>query len=580
MVVEMITHVLIVLLLALLTVPHATMAQFSIKHTLDIDEQMNALYAVLNVTVSTAFVTYNTTMQEIESTEAVQAVLQDIEEGHQNKTHDEFSFMLNQMLQNLYQDAHFHVEVTEEATLGENYQYLDLCLTWLEQGTTMPAGLVNTCQTDYADIGDLIVDINGITPEIMFERLRATIPHENTFFLQGLPVSWLVRTDFLAMFGVVPWGSAPQNIPVTLRRSGNILTYANVPLVTHSNRTSSSINNEDGEDFVSYQLLENSSTAVFTLNECIYDETFTSVLTEFWNKVLTNEDENEDGDILAFKTVVLDLRKNIGGDATVIPAFLKYLDIPPYSLFQVEQRTSPLLCDLMPMLCDRAFLSQFGIVTDNNASQVLNDELYQVSSQVIGLLLGAQVVDEVQPNKKFPVTTTTSSGQKSNFFVLTSGTTFSSAHMFAMVVQDNGIGRVVGTPTGSILPMHGNLVRVPVPHTNLTLILTTSLTAKDESHAGGGHNDVNVIPDQVVGTTFEDVQSSLDPQLQWVLDQVQPNDIDTGTAAPSPSSSSPISTLPTSTSSALPSPSMITLTGAARHVVSCILSLTIMTWSF
>eukprot|EP00978_Attheya_sp_CCMP212_P017066 scaffold45329_cov57-Attheya_sp.AAC.4 len=560
------------------------MAQFSIKQTLDIEEQMNALYAVLNVTVATAFVTYNTTIQEIESTEAVQAVLQDIEDGHQNKTHDEFSFMLNQMLQNLYQDAHFRVEVTEEATLGENYQYLDLCLAWLEQGSTVPAGLVNTCQTDYADIGDLIVDINGITPELMFERLRATIPHENTFFLQGLPVSWLVRTDFLAMFGVVPWGSAPQNIPVTLRRSGQLLTYANVPLVAHSNRTSSSINNEDGEvnndDFVSYQLLENSSTAVFTLNECTYDETFTSVLTEFWNKVLTNEDENEDGDILAFQTVVLDLRKNIGGEAAVIPAFLRYLDIPPYSLFRVEQRTSPLLCDLMPILCDRAFLSQFGIITDNNGSQVMNDELYQVSSQVIGLLLGAQVVDEVQTNKKFPVTTSTSSGQKNNFFVLTSGTTFSSAHLFAMVVQDNGIGRVVGTPTGNSLPFYGNLVRFTVPHTNLTLMLTTSLTAKDESHAGGGPNDITVIPDQLVGTTFEDVQFSRDPQLQWVLDQVQRNDIDTGTAAPSPSSSSPLPTLPTSTASTLASPSMATLTGAARHVVFCTLALTIMAWSF
>lgn len=329
--------------------------------------------------------------------------------------------------------------------------------------------------------------MGGLSPDDIFTIMEETIPHENTYFLEGLPQSWLVREDYLLYFGAFT-GDDYQEVEVVIRRDEKMLPPMAMPMVSPS--TELLTGNEPPVEFVSYKVYNDLSatTAVFQLDACIFDDTFKKVMTEFWSNVYEN----------AVDIVVLDLRNNRGGDATVIPAFLNNLNASDdLSFFSVKQRQSAAFCEGTPMFCDNSFLSQFGI--DGS------DEVYSVTEEVISLLLNTAAGEA--PNKTY----------SGDFFVLTSGTTFSSASLFAMMVQDNQVGTVVGTPTGSALNFYGNVLNFSIPHTDLKLFLTTSLTTGATTADLDPNVNDAVYPDVEIKTSLDDIKLGVDSQLDWVL---------------------------------------------------------------
>ena len=333
----------------------------------------------------------------------------------------------------------------------------------------------------------MVVSLGGLSPADIFDELQATIPHENDFFLRELPQSWLGREDFLGYLGILLVQEEYSTVDIVSERDGTTQSPVSVPLIANG----TSIDNE-GESpvFVSYDIYSESSTGVFTLDDCIFDQEYAMVLEDFWTKVKSS------GGVI--DTVVLDLRKNRGGEFAVGVAFLNHL-AESYQLFDVLQRQSEDLCIQTPDLCapqTLGFLEQLGL---NTSRPVL-----ELPGSVLSIFLG-QLVGPA-PTDKF----------NGELFVLTSGATFSSAHLIAGTVQENELGKLIGEPTGNSPSFWGNFLTFALPSTDLTFFLATSVNVLPPVPVGGG-NDDTIYPDVLVPTTRQDIMESKDAQLDWVL---------------------------------------------------------------
>lgn len=162
-------------------------------------------------------------------------------------------------------------------------------------------------------------------------------------------------------------------------------------------------------ELCSYKIDKENSLGVFTLNRCEMSAEYTEKLSEFFGKVKDND----------IKNVAVDLRSNGGGTTEVINEFLRYIDISDYMLF--------------------------GGVDIRNGGNLVS---YR---------------DEITPNKHVE------NAFDGKVYVLTSQYTFSSAMDFATVIQDNGIGKVIGETPGNMPTAYGDKLSFQLPESKLVL---------------------------------------------------------------------------------------------------------------
>lgn len=102
-----------------------------------------------------------------------------------------------------------------------------------------------------------------------------------------------------------------------------------------------------------------------------------------------------------------------------------------------------------------------------------------------------------------------------NTFVLISNNTFSSANMFASVIQENNIGILIGEPTGNSPFAFGEVISGVLSNSQINLSLSTkeyilSKTFKDA-----------IYPDYLVPKTRESIISNKDIQLEKVIELIK-----------------------------------------------------------
>lgn len=165
-------------------------------------------------------------------------------------------------------------------------------------------------------------------------------------------------------------------------------------------------------ELCSYKIDKENSLGIFTLNRCEMSEEYTDMLSEFFGKV-------KDGSI---ENIAVDLRKNGGGTTEVINEFMRYINISDYKLFG------------------------------------------GTDIRIGGSLISYR--DERTPNKHVD------NAFDGNVYVLTSQYTFSSAMDFATVIQDNGIGKVVGETPGNMPTAYGDKLGFQLPESKLILCVS------------------------------------------------------------------------------------------------------------
>lgn len=162
-------------------------------------------------------------------------------------------------------------------------------------------------------------------------------------------------------------------------------------------------------ELCSYKIDKENSLGVFTLNRCEMSAEYTDRLSEFFSAVRDNNIGN----------IAVDLRSNGGGTTEVINEFLRYINISDYKLFG------------------------------------------GTDIRIGGNLISYR--DEITPNKHVE------NAFDGNVYVLTSQYTFSSAMDFATVIQDNGIGKVIGEIPGNMPTAYGDKLGFQLPESKLVL---------------------------------------------------------------------------------------------------------------
>ncbi len=120
-----------------------------------------------------------------------------------------------------------------------------------------------------------------------------------------------------------------------------------------------------------------------------------------------------------------DLRSNGGGDSSVIEEFLSYTDVESYYTYGAIVRYSPQV--------------KAAYDADQDDGVVRSPR---------------QLIKNVRK---------TDSPYMGKLYLLTSPQTFSSADMFAVTVQDNGLGRIIGEATGNQPSSYGDILTFQLP---------------------------------------------------------------------------------------------------------------------
>jgi hypothetical protein len=156
-----------------------------------------------------------------------------------------------------------------------------------------------------------------------------------------------------------------------------------------------------------YEIMKEENYAIFELNHMIYDQDYLNFLETFFLDVKHNEIEN----------IIIDLRENGGGASKCANAFISYLDINGYINYGSEIRHRFINLSYQP-------------------KQVKINENHNLSF-------------------------------KGNLYALTSRKTFSSAAMFATLLNDNNLAYLIGEPIGNEPSMYGDMLNYQMPYSKL-----------------------------------------------------------------------------------------------------------------
>ena len=186
----------------------------------------------------------------------------------------------------------------------------------------------------------------------------------------------------------------------------------------------------EDKDYVRYEIDEKNSIAVFTLDSCDYNSHYKEVVKAMF-------DEIHEKDI---KNIVVDLRNNGCGSSLCANEFIRYLDVEEYKSWADEVRYGCLL-----------FKHSGGMIKNNKKG-------YGFSGKV---------------------------------FVMTSIYSYSAAMDFAMLIQDNGLGSIVGEPCGNMPASYGQVTQYILPRSGIYI----QISIKRWHRVDESKEDLPILPD-------------------------------------------------------------------------------------
>ena len=187
---------------------------------------------------------------------------------------------------------------------------------------------------------------------------------------------------------------------------------------------------EESADFVYYDIDGERSLAVLTLTQCIYDQTYIDCVRAMFTEVKQKNIRN----------VAVDLRGNGGGNSQVANEFIRYLPVDSYF--------------------DGPYDWRWGFLNFHSSGRTTNRKYEDL------------IFD-------------------GNVYILTDNGSFSSAKDFAMLIQDNRLGKVVGEPSANSVNGYGEVVIFHLPNTGLLVQISTKKWYRIDS----GNPDDYVMPD-------------------------------------------------------------------------------------
>ncbi len=308
-----------------------------------------------------------------------------------------------------FHDGHTNIEIP---CTSQN-RCLRLKCRWNEKNSN---DLVLSEQYDDIPENARIVSVEGMTVEELILALSERIPHENLFLVKSRMLMCPYQNyhvfsemNLKRLFG----GKDYYTVSFLV---GNKIVNKEIPLVPYDGF----LEFAPDEEFLSYEILDN--TVIMHLNACIFNERYKWTLKKL--AVICNERK--------IKSFVLDLSNNMGGDSSVIDAFIKYTNVKAYRRYEVIDYSS------------------------GAARRVTNRN---------------DVIENMREEVLFP----------EQIFCKVSHITFSSARTFAVTLKDNGIAKVYGNETGGKPNSYGMPKKMYMAKTNIRFRVSRCLFLRPDA---------------------------------------------------------------------------------------------------
>jgi len=188
----------------------------------------------------------------------------------------------------------------------------------------------------------------------------------------------------------------------------------------------------DESNFVSYEIT--GETAILHLDCCIYNEVYQSCLNNLADICVKRR----------IKTLILDLSKNMGGSSSVIDEFISHIDIAEYRRYEMLD------------------------YSQGTAKYITRRQ---------------DVVKNEKHGHCFP----------GELYCRVSHDTFSSARTFAVTLKDNGIAKIIGTPTGGKPNSFGMPKRYKTPECSIAFRVSRCYFLRPDET---GDQDISLFPDR------------------------------------------------------------------------------------
>lgn len=197
------------------------------------------------------------------------------------------------------------------------------------------------------------------------------------------------------------------------------------------------------KDFVCYEIDKEKNIAVLTLTQCNYNDTYIDCVNNMFTEV------KEKGIL----NVAVDLRGNGGGSSLVANEFIKYLPVDSFN--------------------DCPYDMRLGFLNFHSEGKTKNKKYNDL------IFLG-------------------------NVYVLTNNSSFSSAKDFAMLIQDNNLGKIIGQPSANLVNGYGEVICFYLQNTGMYV----QISSKKWYRINTENPNEYVIPDFICES--EDVFNKLD----------------------------------------------------------------------
>jgi len=191
-----------------------------------------------------------------------------------------------------------------------------------------------------------------------------------------------------------------------------------------------------------------------------------------------------------YRYLIIDLRKNGGGDSKIAEDLLNYLTEKPYRVFGGA----------------KVKISKYTLK-------------YAKKQPFIKKLVVDSIYSFASPAKAPPKNPLRFTGK---IFVLISSYTFSTASDFAAVIKDFEIGTLIGEETGGLPTSYGDSWPVTLPNSHLSLMVSWKYFVRPNGNTTYTRN--GLAPDVPVKTTAEDIREGIDPVMEKIKEIIR-NDL-------------------------------------------------------
>ncbi|MCK5116656.1 MAG: hypothetical protein KAR44_08650 [Candidatus Aegiribacteria sp.] len=328
--------------------------------------------------------------------------------------------------------------------------------------------------------GKTITSINGISSESLLDSMVSLLSFERREMSLTCLSSSFGKLLFL-LYG-------PCNtFSITLRNSQNT---EEVNISGVSNEVIKENSNQDpNEKEAPYEFTINKEEnyALLDFREFVDLSSFKKLIREMFEQIEIND----------VSKVIVDIRKNGGGNSWLTEEFASYITDKPFRQFSgTDFKVSKQIRKYYPVM-----MKHF---TSFPMSLVPAKYLYRTPwEKGIGDIVSSEAkVKKHKPKQPFFT---------GRVIVLISAYTFSSATGFATAIKDNALGTIIGTPTGGFPSSHGDSFPFTLPNT----YLQCGVSHKFFVRPNGNRTPEPLYPDFLIEET--DPNAEIDRVLEYAI---------------------------------------------------------------